>query len=103
EEAGRVGRGHEAPVDLRVDADVLVDLPVRHLDLERLGRLVVADRAELRGIDALSLHQAFSTRTLSPDLIFFSRAKSCIEPSTLQGLASFGFSSVEIGVRPKGR
>src|SRR5882672_4935017 len=59
EEAGRVRRRHEAPVDLGVDADVLVDLPVGHLDFERLRGLVVAHRAQLRGIDALSLHQIF--------------------------------------------
>src|SRR5882724_988638 len=47
EEAGRVRRRHEAAVDLGVHADVLIDLAVRHLDLERLRRLVVADRAQL--------------------------------------------------------
>src|ERR1044071_7677021 len=101
EGGGRIGCRHEATVDLGIDADVLVDLAVRHLHLEGLGRLVVADRAELRGADALPLHQAFSTRTLSPALIFFSEAKSAREPRTLHGLASFGRASVEIGVRPR--
>src|SRR6266536_3302619 len=32
EEAGRIRRRHEAPVDLGIDADVLVDLAFRHLD-----------------------------------------------------------------------
>src|SRR5882672_2609947 len=103
EEAGGVGRGHEAAVDLGIDADVLVDLSVGHLDLERLRSLVIADRTQLRGIDALAVHGALSTLILSPALIFFSRAKSFIVPRTLHGLASFGRASVEMGVRPKGR
>src|SRR5690349_5066818 len=103
EEAGRVGGRHEAAIHLGVDADVLGDLAVRHLDFQRTALLVVADRAQLRGIDALSLHQAFSTRTLSPVLIFLKKSKSENLPSTLQGFASFGRSSLESGVRPKGR
>src|SRR3990170_3998117 len=55
-EGGGVGRRHEAPVHLGVDLRVLPDLAVRELDFERLAALVVADRAQLRGIDALSLH-----------------------------------------------
>src|SRR5688572_2614741 len=47
EERGRVRRGHEAPIDLRVDPAVLEHLAVRHLDLERARCLVVADRAQL--------------------------------------------------------
>src|SRR4051812_49204701 len=43
EEAGGVRRRHEAPVDLRIDADVLVDLAVRHFHFERACRFVVAD------------------------------------------------------------
>src|SRR5204863_631890 len=83
---------------------ILVDLPVRHLDLEGLRALAVADRAQLGGVDAFPLHQAFSTRTLAPALIPASAlASPTILPSTLQRLASLGFSSVEIGVRPKGR
>src|SRR3954471_7527733 len=35
EEAGRVRRRHEAPVHLGINADVLIDLAVRHLDLQR--------------------------------------------------------------------
>src|SRR5258708_8212040 len=103
EERRRVRRGHEAAIDLGVDADVLVNLPVRHLDFERLGRLVVADRAQLGGVHPFALHQPALTLILSPDFTFFNPEKSFNLPRTLQGLASFGRWSVEIGVRPKGR
>src|SRR5262249_16230992 len=104
EEAGGVGRRHEAPVDLGIDADILVDLAVRHLDLEGARRLVVAHRAQLRGIHALALHQTFSTRIFWPALMPASRrASPASVPSTLQRAASLGRSSVEIGVRPEGR
>src|SRR6185295_15645314 len=96
EEGGRVGRGHEAAVDLGIDADVLVDLAIGELHFQRLRALVVADRAQLRRIDALSLHQAFSTLILSPDLTFFRALKFSIFPMMLQAFASFGRSSVEI-------
>src|SRR6266480_3292983 len=48
EKRARVGRRHELAVDLGVDAAVLKDLSVRHLDFERAGLFVVADRAYLR-------------------------------------------------------
>src|SRR5213075_1994186 len=55
-------------------------------------------------IDALPLHHPFSTLTLAPALTPASAlASPTILPSTLQRLASFGLSSVEIGVRPNGR
>src|SRR5439155_18480760 len=57
EEAGRIRRGHEAAVDLGIDADVLEYLAVRHLDFERAALLVVADRADLGGVNALSVHR----------------------------------------------
>src|SRR5581483_8422380 len=101
EERRRVRRRHEAPVDLGVDAGILEHLAVRHLDLERAALLVVADRAQARGIDPLSFHQAFSTAMRSPARTCAStRASPCSVPMTLQRLASLGRSSVEIGVRP---
>src|SRR5688572_12196651 len=60
EERGGIGRRHEAPVDLGIDLHVLVDLPVGQFHLERHRLLVVADRAQLRGVDALSLHCYFA-------------------------------------------
>src|SRR3954465_6213946 len=100
EERGRVRRRHEAPVHLWVHADVLVDLAGRHLHFERARGLVVADRAQLRGIDALALHQARSTRIWSPAFTFFNTEWFSRKPRTLHGFASLGRWSVEIGVRP---
>jgi hypothetical protein len=47
EKAGGIGRRHEAAMDLWIYAHVLKNLPVRHLDFQRLRRLVIADRAQL--------------------------------------------------------
>src|SRR6266498_5316527 len=54
--AGGVRRRHQAAVDLGIDAGVLKHLPVRHFDFQRAAFLVVADRAQLGGINPLALH-----------------------------------------------
>src|SRR3989454_2052834 len=82
EKRGRVWSRHELAIHLRVDAAILKDLPVRHLDFERGGLLVVADRAHLRRIDAFALHQPLSVAlqgVLAPPA---SSVPSMLEPFT---------------------
>src|SRR5882672_1376144 len=105
EEARCRGRRHELAMDLGRNSAVLDQPSVAELDLQSLRLRIVADRADLARVDALSLHD-HSTVTLIVSPLRTEanwRGSPSIRPSTLQGLTSFGSAPSDIGVRPQGR
>src|SRR5712691_7143253 len=73
------GRGHELPMDLGRNSAVLDQPAVAEFDLQDLRLGIVAGRADLARVEALSFHALVSLLSCHPEILWFASNRG--EPS----------------------